>query len=90
LGVGWGSVESARFVSTGSAMARDTFRSMLLDVDVALVYRFGETFFMRAGPELGLTLGGRQTTESGATSSGAGSSALQFSGTVAFGANIEL
>jgi hypothetical protein len=45
---------------------------------------------MRAAPELGLTVGGRQSTKSAGASSGAGASVLQFSGTMAFGANIEL
>ncbi|MBX3215034.1 MAG: hypothetical protein KF850_23570 [Labilithrix sp.] len=89
-GVGWCSVESVSFASTGSAPTRDTFRAMLLDVDLSLVYRFGETFFMRAGPEVGVTLGGRQTSETGGTSAGAGASVLQISGTIGFGMNLEL
>jgi len=89
-GVGWSSVESVSFVSTGGVPARETFRAMILDVDLALVYRFGETFFMRAGPEVGVTLGGRRTTESAGTSTGAGGSVLQISGVVGFGMNLEL
>lgn len=90
-GVGWSSVESASFLSTGSVPVRETFRAMILDVDLSLVYRFGETFFMRAGPEVGVTLGGRRTTESGGGSStGAGASVLQISGVVGFGMNLEL
>src|SRR5262249_45189622 len=58
-GLGWSSVDSVSFLSTGSAPVRETFQSMLLDVDLSLVYRFTETFFMRTGPEIGLTLGGR-------------------------------
>lgn len=89
-GVGWSSVESVSFLSTGSVPVRETFRAMLLDVDLSLVYRFGETFFMRAGPEVGVTLGGRRTTESGGASTGAGASVLQISGVVGFGMNLEL
>lgn len=88
-GVGWSSTESVSFTS-GSAPVRETFRAMLLDIDLSLVYRFGETFFMRAGPELGLTLGGRRTEETGASNLGGGASILQFSGVVGFGMNIEL
>ncbi len=90
VGAGWTSHESVSFVSTGSPLARDSFHAVLLDVDVALVYRFGETFFMRAGPAVGLTLGGRRSTESGGSTSGASGSVLQFSGLLAFGMNIEL
>jgi len=89
-GLGWSSVESVSFLSTGSAPSRETFRSMILDVDLSLVYRFGETFFMRGGPEVGVTLGGRQTTETGGTSAGAGASVLQISGVMGFGMNLEL
>ena len=89
-GVGWSSVESVSFVSTGSAPTHETFRSMILDVDLSLVYRFGETFFMRAGPEVGVTLGGRQTLETAGTSAGAGASVLQISGVIGFGMNLEL
>ncbi|HVJ92331.1 MAG TPA: hypothetical protein VM580_21170, partial [Labilithrix sp.] len=60
-GFGYASVESVSFLSTGSAPTRETFSAMILDVDLSLVYRFGETFFLRTGPELGVTLGGRRT-----------------------------
>lgn len=61
----------------------DAFESVLVDVDVTLVYRFTESFFVRIGPDLGLTLGG-------ATSSGADASVLSISGVVALGMNLEL
>jgi hypothetical protein len=89
-GFGWSSVETASFESTGGAAKTETFRALLLDVDLSLVYRFGETFFMRAGPEVGVTLGGRRTTESAGTSTGAGASVLQISGVFGFGMNLEL
>ncbi len=89
-GFGWSSVESASFLSTGSAPAKETFRSLLLDVDLSVVYRFGETFFLRAGPEVAVTLGGRRSAEAGGQSAGASGSVLQITGTIGFGANIEL
>ena len=87
---GWSSVETASYVSTGSPVVRETFRSLALDVDLSVIYRFGETFFMKAGPEVGVTLGGRRTEESNGVSSGAGKSVLQLSGTIGFGVNLEL
>jgi len=90
IGVGYSSVEAVSFLSTGSAPTRDTFRSMILDADLSLVYRFSETFFMRAGPEIGLTLGGRREIEQNGSSAGAGSSVLQISGVIGFGMNLEL
>lgn len=89
-GFGWSSVESVSFVSSGSVPTRDTFRAMILDVDLSLVYRFGEIFFMRAGPEIGLTLGGRRTSETAGTNTGAAASTLQISGVFGFGMNLEL
>ena len=35
---------------------------MVLDVDLALVYRFSEAFFLRMGPEVGVTLGLERST----------------------------
>lgn len=90
IGIGYSSVESASFASTGSVPVRETFRAMVLDADLSLIYRFSETFFMRAGPEVGLTLGGRREVESNGTSAGAGASVLQISGVVGFGMNLEL
>lgn len=89
-GFGWTSHESLSFVSSGSAVTHETLRAMLLEVDLALVYRFGETFFMRAGPEVDLTLGGRREVETGGTTTGGGASTLQISGVLGFGMNIEL
>lgn len=89
-GLGWTSVESVSFDSSGGAVTHESMQALLLDVDVALVYRFGETFYMRAGPEIGVTLGGRRTIETGGTSSGGGASILQISGVLGFGMNLEL
>ena len=89
-GIGWASLESVSFGSTGSNLSHDTFHTMLIDVDLTLVYRFTETFFMRAGPEIGVTFGGQQTSEVSGTSTGAGASMLQISGVVGLGMNIEL
>lgn len=83
VGFGWTSVESA-YVS-GGAVATDMFKAMLLDADLGLVYRFHETFFMKAGPEITTTLGG----EHSAPGAGSGSS-LQVSAVLGFGMNIEL
>lgn len=90
VGFGWMSVDSVVFPSAGGQPVTDTFRSMLLDVDLSLVYRFSETFFLRTGPEVGVTLGGRHTMDVGGTSSGADASILHLSGTVGFGANLDL
>jgi hypothetical protein len=89
-GVGWTSVDSLSFVSTGGAPVRTTFRSAVLDVDLSFVYRFNETFFLRMGPEVGVTLGGRHTEESGGQSAAADASVIQVSGMTQFGVNLEL
>lgn len=89
VGLGWRSVESARFVSGETAATRETFRSMLLDADVSVVYRFNEQFFMRVGPAVAVTLGGTVTEESAGTSTGADGSVVQISGVVGFGVNLE-
>jgi hypothetical protein len=90
LAFGWSSVDSVQFASAGGAPVTDTFRSMVLDVDLSLVYRLNETFFLKTGPEIGLTIGGRHTQEQNGTSSAADAAVLQISGSLAFGANVEL
>src|SRR5262249_5524772 len=41
VGVGYSSVESISFVSTGSTPVRQTFHAMIFDLDLSVVYRFG-------------------------------------------------
>lgn len=89
-GFGWTSAESVSYVATGGQAVRDTFRSAILDVDLALVYRFTETFFCKVGPEVGVTLGARRGEEVGNSNAAAGASVVQISGVVGFGANFEL
>jgi hypothetical protein len=62
--------------------ATATFQSMVLDVDVSVVYRFTEHFFLRAGPEIALTLGGK-------VNGAADGSIVQISGVFGFGVNLE-
>jgi hypothetical protein len=87
---GYASASSAKFVSTGSGVVRESFRALLLEVDLSLVYRFGETFFMKAGPDVSVTLGGRREEEVGGVRFGAGHSVVAISGVLGFGANLEL
>ena len=61
----------------------DALESIVLEVDVALVYRFTEAFFVRLGPEVGVTLGGRR-------SDGADAQVLSISGVIGLGMNLEL
>jgi hypothetical protein len=77
VGVGYTSVESVSFSGAAGVPVRDTLRAMMLDLDLSVVYRFGETFFMRGGPEVGSTLG-------------SGTSVWQISGVMGFGMNVEL
>ncbi len=60
----------------------DAFESVVVDVDVTLVYRFTESFFVRVGPNLGTTLGGSTTLGD--------ASVLSISGVTALGMNLEL
>ena len=83
VGFGWTSVESA-YIADGT-VATDTYKALLLDADLGLVYRFHETFFLKAGPSITTTLGG----EHSAAGQGSGST-LQIAGAIGFGMNIEL
>jgi hypothetical protein len=90
--VGYASVASVSFAATpgGASPVRDTFHAMVVDLDLSVVYRFGETFFVRAGPELGATLGGQTTEDSSGVQVGAAGTEWQVSATVGFGMNLEL
>ena len=89
-GVGYTSTQSVSFASSGSAPTTTTFRAMLLDLDATVVYRFNETFFMKGGPELGITFGGREESSTAGVSTGDGRQVLQVGGALGFGMNIEL
>ena len=89
-GVGYASTQQVSFLSAGSAPTTTTFRAMVLDIDATIVYRFNETFFMKGGPELGLTLGGREEASTAGVSSGREQQVLQIGGSLGFGMNIEL
>jgi hypothetical protein len=82
VGFGWTSSESVSFGGGSGTASRASFKSMVLDVDLALVYRFSEAFFLKTGPQVGVTLGG----QAGATDA----SVVQISGVVGFGVNLEL
>lgn len=60
----------------GYTRVDDGFEGMRLEADLGVVYRFDETFFMKAGPGVATTLGGDHT--------------LQVSGGMGFGVNLEL
>lgn len=92
VGLGWTSRDTLRFSSNqgSTAPTTQTFRAMVLDLDVSLVYRFNETFFLRMGPQVGVTLGGRHTMESGGSGAGADGSVVQVGGLTQLGVNLEL
>ena len=89
-GVGYTSTQEASFLSNGGPPTTTTFRAMLLDIDATVVYRFNETFFMKGGPELGITLGGREESSTAGSSAGRDQQVLQIGGALGFGMNIEL
>ncbi len=85
LGVGYARVEGAS-VQAG-APVRETFQSLLLEGDLSLVYRFDETFFLRAGPSISVSVGGRREVEGGVA--GVDGSVLAVTGAMAFGVNLD-
>lgn len=89
-GIGWTRTQAVSFVAAGGAPTTETFRAMVLEVDASVVYRFNETFFMKAGPEIGVTFGGRREASTSGVSTGGSASVLQLGGTLGFGMNIEL
>jgi len=90
LSLGWTSAGSVVFPAAGGAPVADTFQAMVMDVDVALVWRMTEVFFVKVGPEVGLTLAGTHTEASAGVAAAADGSVLQISGAVGLGVNVEL
>lgn len=81
LGVGYGS----RQVVTAAA-EKATTGALLLDVDVGLLYRVNETFYLRFAPQITLSpTGSTSQPLVGGGSVSAGSTFLVFSSTVGFG-----
>lgn len=81
LGVGYG---SRQVVTTGTD--KTTQGALLLDVDVGLLYRINETFYLRLAPQLTLSpTGSTSQPIAGGGSVSGGTTFLSFSSTVGFG-----
>ena len=81
LGVGYGSLQTPI-----DAVGKVTTGSLLVDVDVGLLYRIDETFFLRIAPELTLSpTGSRKGPAAGGGTLSAGTTSVAFSSTVGFG-----
>lgn len=94
LGFGFARTEAAAFAAQGGGLGAvvEITKAMVLEGDLAAVYRFDETFFLRAGPSVSVTLGGQreQTSAGGAGgASAADASAVAFGGVVGFGVTLD-
>lgn len=89
LGLGYARTESVAFAAQGGTPVKETMQSMLLEADLAVIYRFDETFFLRAGPSVSLTLGGRREQEAGGVQAASDASAIAFGGVVGFGVSLD-
>jgi len=89
VGFGYARSQGIAFAAAGGAPVRETTQAMLLEADLALVYRFDETFFLRAGPSVSLTLGGRREQEGDGAMAAADASTVAFGGVVGFGVNLD-
>ncbi len=90
VAIGYTTDESVASVSSEPGPVKASMRAMLLELEVAVVVRMTETFFLRAGPELRATLGGRQTIESALPEPASSASMVSVSAVVGLGANLEL
>jgi hypothetical protein len=90
VAIGYTTDESVAWGSSEVGARKASTRAMLLELEVAVVVRMTETFFLRAGPELSATLGGRQTIESALPEPAASASMVSVSAVVGLGANLEL
>lgn len=82
---GVGYLRSEQVTTTsGGTPTRATFAAAAIEADASLVYRFTESFFLRVGPEVGTTLGGRSHVDTAGDAS-----VLHVAGAASFGMNLE-
>ncbi|MCA9589986.1 MAG: hypothetical protein KC657_32000 [Myxococcales bacterium] len=88
---GLGYTSSQRVVTTpgapgqAAAATTDTLSAFVLDVDIGAIYRMNETFYLRLGPQLGLTLGGEHAQSINGAKQSASASALSISAVAGVG-----
>ena len=68
-----------------AAATTDTLSAFVLDVDIGAIYRMNETFYLRLGPQLGLTLGGEHAQSINGAKQSASASALSISAVAGVG-----
>lgn len=91
-GIGYTSAERVMMLSPGigqpAAPGKDTLRSVLLDVDVGAIYRMNETFYLRLGPQLGVTLGGEHAQATNGATATSKASVFNVSAIAGVGVNL--
>jgi hypothetical protein len=88
--VGFGYARHETLTGNPDNSVKDAFSSVLFDIDVGLLYRFNETFFMRADPDFVFTLGGNHSQSTGAGSVSASANAIQASAVFGVGVFFDL
>jgi hypothetical protein len=88
LGIGWAHRETV--IGNADNAVRDSFNAPVFDLDVSVLYRVNETFFLRGAPEVAFTAGGRHDQSIGGTSLGAGAGYLQVSFSLGIGVFIDV
>lgn len=74
-----GGIGYARSAQAAGGGGTQAFSAVVLDLDVGLLYRFNETFFIKGAPQVAFSLGGSQSTEVGNVTNSVDASAFQFS-----------
>ncbi len=87
-GLGYARIETNQ--GTSDVPLIDAFSGVVMEVDVGLLYRFNETFFMRASPDLVFSIGGSHSVSSGGTTTSAGAGILQASAVFGVGVFFDL
>ena len=76
-GIGYARTETNQ--GTADVPLIDAVSGVIVDLDVGLIYRFNETFFARASPDLVFSLGGSHSQSNAGVTTSAGAGLLQAS-----------
>jgi hypothetical protein len=88
-GIGYASRQSASANNNFANTSKDTYSSLIFDIDVGFLYRVNENWFLRAAPEITFGVGGTHSVSgdfgNGTATTSASASLFQFAGVAGIG-----
>ncbi len=88
--VGLGYTSQKVVNGVGNAAGTESFGAAIMDIDVGLLYRFTDVFFVKMAPQLTFSLGGSRSQTAGGLTVSADASLFQFSALAGVGVMLDL